>query len=181
MTPPLFYQILIEIRWLPPEARGAILQALGSSLSKRNLEDETRRMGRFEYQIKELKRPLKEIAAAEGITIATLKQQLQRFRKRERLGKEVIARLEKKIPRLQKEIARLRAEEIARLKAEERRIETLYYQTCSVVQIDTMDISKVFRVGHNAIALNRDITDAELAKVIVDFVQKEAGARKRET
>jgi hypothetical protein len=34
----LFYQILIEIRWLPPEARGAILQALDSSFSKRNLE-----------------------------------------------------------------------------------------------------------------------------------------------
>jgi hypothetical protein len=137
-------------------------------------------MGRLEYQIKVLKRPLKQIAADEGIPVTTLKQQLQRFRKRERLGKEDIARLEKGIPRLQKEIARLRAEEIARLKAEERRIETLYYQTCSIVQIDTMDISKVFRVGHNAIALNRDITDAELTKIIVDFVQKEAEAGKRE-
>jgi hypothetical protein len=89
-----FYQILIEqIEWLPPEARGAILQVLGSSLSKRNLEDETRRIGRLEYQIKVRKRPLKEIAAGEGITVPALKKQLQRFRKRERLVKEEIARL----------------------------------------------------------------------------------------
>jgi hypothetical protein len=101
----LFYQILIEIRWLPPEARAAILQALDSSLSKRNLEDETRRMGHLEYQIKVLKRPLKEIAADEGITIPTLKQQLQRFRKRERLDEGKIARIKKEIA---KELARRR-------------------------------------------------------------------------
>jgi hypothetical protein len=85
------YQILIEIKWLPPEARNAFLQALDSSLSERNLEDETRRMGRLDYQIKMRKRTLKEIAASEGITVAALKKQLQRFRKRERLGEKEIA------------------------------------------------------------------------------------------
>jgi hypothetical protein len=98
-----FYQILIEqIKWLPPEARGPILQALGSSPSERNPEDETRRMGRMQYQIKVRKRPLKEIAASEGITVAALKKQLQRFRKRERLGKEEIARVKEEIARRKK-------------------------------------------------------------------------------
>jgi hypothetical protein len=103
-----FYQVLIEqIEWLPPEARAAILQALGSSHSKRRLKDETRRMGRLEYLVKMQKRTLKEIAAGEGITVAALKKQLQRFRKRERLGEQERA---KTIARLNKEIARLKRE-----------------------------------------------------------------------
>ena len=62
----LFYQILIEIRWLPPEARGAILQALDSSFSKRNLEDETRRVGRWDYEVKTHKRTLKRSRRAKA-------------------------------------------------------------------------------------------------------------------
>ena len=99
----LFYQILIEIRWLPPEARNAFLQALDSSLSERNLEDETRRMGRLDYQIKMRKRTLKEIAASEGITVAALKKQRQRFRERQRLAEKEIARVKKEIARLKEE------------------------------------------------------------------------------
>jgi len=38
----------------------------------------------------------KEIAAGEGITVAALKQQLHRFRKRARPGKGEIARLRKR-------------------------------------------------------------------------------------
>ena len=98
-----FYQILIEqIDWLPPEARSSILQTLGSSLSKRNLEDETRRVGRWDYEVKTHKRTLKEIAASEGMKVATLKKQLSRFRERERFGKAEIARLEKEIARLKR-------------------------------------------------------------------------------
>ena len=113
-----FHQILIEIKWLPPKARSAILQALGSSPRKRNLRDEMPRIGRLEYQIRVHKRPLKKIADAEGITVAALKKRLQRFRKRERPGKEEIARREEEIARRMKEVAR-RVEEIARLKEAE--------------------------------------------------------------
>ncbi len=59
-------------------------------------------MGRMQYQIKVRKRPLKEIAASEGITVAALKKQFQRFRKRERLGKEEIARVKEEIARRKK-------------------------------------------------------------------------------
>jgi hypothetical protein len=98
-----FYQILIEMKWLPPEARNAFLQALDSSLSERNLEDETRRMGRLDYQIKMRKRTLKEIAASEGITVTALKKQRQRFRERQRLAEKEIARVKKEIARLKEE------------------------------------------------------------------------------
>jgi hypothetical protein len=54
--------------------------------------------------------------------------------------------------------------------AADRWIERLYYQHCSGVQINVLDISKVFRVGTAAIAANPQITDEQLAKVIVDFV-----------
>jgi hypothetical protein len=98
-----FFQILIEqIEWLPPEARSSILQALNSSLSEKNLEDEMRRLGRFDYEVKTQKRTLKEIAASEGMKVATLKKQLSRFRDRERLGKAEIARLKKEIARLKR-------------------------------------------------------------------------------
>ena len=104
-----FYQILIEqIEWLPPEARGAILQALGSSLSKRNLEDETRRMERLEYQVKELKRTYKQIAAGEGITVAALKKQLQRFRGGQRDAVEEIRKRAARVEPSEKVMAHIR-------------------------------------------------------------------------
>jgi hypothetical protein len=57
----------------------------------------------------------------------------------------------------------------------DKQIERLYYRHCSGVQIDIMDINKVFLAGHAAIAKAHEtginITEDELAKVIVDFVQ----------
>jgi hypothetical protein len=49
-------------------------------------------------------------------------------------------------------------------------IERLYYKHCSGVQIDIMDIGKVFKAGTAAIAANPQITEDQLAKVIVDYV-----------
>jgi hypothetical protein len=39
------------------------------------------------------------------------------------------------------------------------------------VQLDIMDISKVFTVGHGFLATYPDATDEQLGKRIVDFVQ----------
>jgi hypothetical protein len=50
-------------------------------------------------------------------------------------------------------------------------IERLYYKHCSGIQINIMDIGKVFDAGTRAIAENPRITEDQLAKVIVDFVQ----------
>jgi hypothetical protein len=96
-----FYEALLEMKWLPPKARSAIAQEQGSSLRKQKFDDEKRRMMRLEYQVKTGMRTHREIAAGEGIKVAALKQEFQRFRKRERLGMKEIARLKKKIARLQ--------------------------------------------------------------------------------
>jgi hypothetical protein len=53
-------------------------------------------------------------------------------------------------------------------KAADRRIELIYYRACSGIQINVMDISKVFAVGHKAIAEGAD--DAALEVAIVTFV-----------
>ena len=57
-----------------------------------------------------------------------------------------------------------RAEKLA-----DRRIELVYRRWCSGVQIDIMDIGKVFAVGHKAIAEGAD--DAALERAIVAFVE----------
>ena len=93
-----FYQIVIErVEWLPRAARSSILKALGSSLSKKNLEDDTLRLRRLDYQVRTKKRTLKEIAASEGMKVKTLAKQLYRFRERERLSKGEIARRKKNL------------------------------------------------------------------------------------
>jgi hypothetical protein len=57
----------------------------------------------------------------------------------------------------------------SKVSASDRLIERIYRQSCSGVQIDIMDIDKVFSVGHAGIADGLSVTD--LTKVIVDFVQ----------
>lgn len=54
-------------------------------------------------------------------------------------------------------------------KLADRRIELAYRRWCSGVQIDVMDIGKVFAVGHKAIAEGAD--NDELARAIVAFVE----------
>jgi hypothetical protein len=53
--------------------------------------------------------------------------------------------------------------------AADKRINALYCKLCSGVQIDIMDIGKVFKAGYAAIANGAD--DAELGAAIVAFVQ----------
>lgn len=50
----------------------------------------------------------------------------------------------------------------------DRRVEQAYYATCSGVQIDIMDIGKVFDVGREALGAGAD--EAKLHEVIVAFV-----------
>lgn len=55
-------------------------------------------------------------------------------------------------------------------KAIESRIERAYRARCCGVQINIMDIGKVFRVGEEAIA--RGVDDNELGDIIEEFVGK---------
>ena len=61
-----------------------------------------------------------------------------------------------------------RAEAIAKSRAE-KRIDAAYHQTCCGIQIDVMDIGKVFKRGHELIAQGAD--DKALAAGILAFVQ----------
>lgn len=53
-------------------------------------------------------------------------------------------------------------------KQADKRVERLYYASCSGVQINIMDIGKVFRAGREAIALGGD--DVAVTAAIVAFV-----------
>ena len=56
-------------------------------------------------------------------------------------------------------------------KLADKRIEALYYQRCSGIQINVMDIGRVFKAGHTAIATKPDIDDAALGDAIAAFVE----------
>jgi hypothetical protein len=60
---------------------------------------------------------------------------------------------------------------VARNAERDKRIERLYYANWSGAPIKALDVCRVLQAGNRAIALNPEITDAELAKVIIDFVQ----------
>jgi hypothetical protein len=60
---------------------------------------------------------------------------------------------------------------ITRNAERDKRIERLYSANCSGVPLQALDICRVLQAGNRAIALNPEITDAELARVIIDFVQ----------
>lgn len=51
----------------------------------------------------------------------------------------------------------------------DKKIEQVYYATCRGVQIDVMNISKVFDVGREALAKGAD--DEQLKAAIVAFVE----------
>lgn len=50
----------------------------------------------------------------------------------------------------------------------EQRIERAYYKTCSGVQINVMDIDKVFDAGRKALRMSD--SEADLERAIVEFV-----------
>jgi hypothetical protein len=53
----------------------------------------------------------------------------------------------------------------------DQRIERLYYKHCSGIQINIMDMGRVFEAGHAAIAADHAINDEVLGEIILDFVQ----------
>ena len=54
------------------------------------------------------------------------------------------------------------------MKLRDKRIERAYHKTCSGVQINIMDIGKVFKAGHAALDAGAD--EAGLEKAVVAFV-----------
>lgn len=63
---------------------------------------------------------------------------------------------------------KLTTKQIAKLN--DARINALYCQRCSGVQINVMDIGRVFKVANQAIVQQPDIDDADLGDEIVAFV-----------
>lgn len=59
-----------------------------------------------------------------------------------------------------------RAEKIAKNKAD-KQIERVYSENCCNIQINMMDIPKIFKVGHEALAAGKDLKTA-----IVEFVEQ---------
>jgi hypothetical protein len=55
-------------------------------------------------------------------------------------------------------------------RAIDKRVERLYYKHCSGIQIDIMDIGKVFNIGRMVVAAQPQITDDDLAHAISSFV-----------
>jgi hypothetical protein len=53
-------------------------------------------------------------------------------------------------------------------KLADRRVERAYYANCSGIQIDIMDIGKVFKVGHASILAGDD--DETLGRKITEYV-----------
>jgi len=64
----------------------------------------------------------------------------------------------------------MRRKQTRQEKARDERINRLYCASCSGVQINVMDIGKVFRTANTAIEANPAIDDTALTQVIVDFV-----------
>lgn len=61
-----------------------------------------------------------------------------------------------------------RSEKIAANKID-KRINTAYHATCSGIQVDIMDLGKIFAVGKAAIVAGAD--DATLATKVFEYVQ----------
>jgi hypothetical protein len=60
---------------------------------------------------------------------------------------------------------------IARNAERDKRIERFYYANCSGSPMNALDICRMLQAVNRAIALNPEITDAELETIIIDFVQ----------
>jgi hypothetical protein len=121
------YETLREMKWLPPKARSAFQQALGSTLRKQKFDDEARRIMFLLHRVNKVKERIKkdgqrpkggiheaaheEVAAGEGITVAALKKQLQRFRKGERSALEEIRKRAVRVKPSEKVAAHIRKRE----------------------------------------------------------------------
>jgi hypothetical protein len=57
-------------------------------------------------------------------------------------------------------------------KLNDARIQRLYGQRCSGIQIDIMDIGKVFKVAERAMAQQPDISDEQLGSEIAAYVEQ---------
>jgi ribosome-associated translation inhibitor RaiA len=95
-----FYQSLLEISWLPPALRRAVMAKLGLSLRKQKRDIEYARTVTMRHMIEERKQAMRaqrlrprggiheaaveEIAAALGMTVPTLKKRLQRLKQRQK-------------------------------------------------------------------------------------------------
>jgi hypothetical protein len=52
----------------------------------------------------------------------------------------------------------------------DKRIERLYYKTCSGIQISIFDMSKIMDVGRQAL-VHADLTDEQLGTIIRNYVE----------